>query len=81
MGDRDALKQVALIALDNALKHSEGHIAQRQAPWGIGGIRVQDCGEGIPPEQLEHILDRSTGGMRRLPSPERAWGWRSPARW
>jgi two-component system, OmpR family, sensor kinase len=58
-GDRDAMKQVMLIALDNALKHSTGDIrvtAQKQGSQVE--IRVQDFGEGIPPEKLEHVFDR-----------------------
>jgi two-component system, OmpR family, sensor kinase len=59
LGDKDALKQVLLIALDNALKHSSGDIkmrAERKGSWAE--IRVQDFGEGIPAEELEHIFDR-----------------------
>jgi two-component system OmpR family sensor kinase len=57
--NRDALKQTLLIVLDNALKHSSGDVAV--SARSIGGrveIRVRDCGEGIPAEQLEHIFDR-----------------------
>ena len=59
IGDRDAFKQVLLIALDNALKHSTGdvavtaHLAGNQVE-----VRVQDSGQGIPPDTLEHIFDR-----------------------
>ena len=59
LGDRDAMKQVTLIALDNALKHSTGDIhitAQKQGAQVE--VRVQDFGEGIPPEKLEHVFDR-----------------------
>jgi signal transduction histidine kinase len=58
-GDRDALKQVLLILLDNALKHSEGDIsvsAQQEA--GIAMLTVRDQGPGIAPEVLEHVFDR-----------------------
>jgi two-component system, OmpR family, sensor kinase len=59
MGDRDALKQVALIALDNALKHCDGEISvSAKRTEAQIEIRVQDCGEGIPSEKLEHIFDR-----------------------
>jgi signal transduction histidine kinase len=59
LGDRDAFKQVALIALDNALKHSDGEISISAAlVAGQVEIRVQDHGEGIPAEKLEHIFDR-----------------------
>ena len=58
-GDRDAVKQVLLIALDNALKHSSGDVdvTARQKGSQVE-IRVQDFGEGISPEKLEHVFDR-----------------------
>jgi signal transduction histidine kinase len=58
-GDHDAIKQVLLIVLDNALKHSGGEIkltARQSGTWCE--IRVQDFGEGIAPEKLEHVFDR-----------------------
>jgi two-component system, OmpR family, sensor kinase len=58
-GDHDAIKQVLLIALDNALKHSNREIkltAHRSGAWCE--IRVQDFGAGIAPERLEHVFDR-----------------------
>ena len=59
MGDRDALKQVLIIALDNALKHSSGAIEVTSKKLGRQvEIRVQDHGDGIPPERLEHVFDR-----------------------
>lgn len=59
MGDRDAVKQMMLIALDNALKHSSGdvEVAAKQNGSQVE-IRVQDFGEGIPPEKLEHVFER-----------------------
>jgi len=58
-GDRDAFKQVLLILLDNALKHSNGEIdVITQCTAGQVKIQVQDHGEGIPSESLEHIFDR-----------------------
>jgi signal transduction histidine kinase len=59
MGDRDAIKQVFLIALDNALKHSSGdvNVTARQNGPRVE-IRVQDFGEGISPEILEHVFER-----------------------
>lgn len=59
LGDRDAVKQVLLIVLDNALKHSEGDVdvTAEQKNMQVE-IRVQDFGEGIPPEKLEHVFDR-----------------------
>jgi len=58
-GDRDAVKQVMLIALDNALKHSSGAIkVSAQLNGKLAEISVQDFGPGIPPERLERIFDR-----------------------
>ena len=59
LGDKDALKQVLLIAVDNALKHSSGDIKLSAERKGASvEIRVQDFGEGIPAENLERIFDR-----------------------
>jgi signal transduction histidine kinase len=64
MGDRDALKQVLLIALDNALKHSDGSIEiSAKALEGEVEIWVQDHGAGIAPEKLAHVFDRFYRGV------------------
>jgi len=59
MGDRDAIKQVLLIALDNALKHSSDNInvTAKQNDTHVE-IRVQDLGEGMTSEKLEHVFER-----------------------
>jgi signal transduction histidine kinase len=58
-GDRDAVKQVILIALDNALKHSTGDISVSARQKGAQvEIAVQDSGDGMSPEKLEHVFDR-----------------------
>ncbi len=58
-GDRDAFKQVALILLDNAIKHSDGAIEVRaQGNRGKVSIEIQDHGGGIDPEVLPHVFDR-----------------------
>ena len=59
MGDRDALKQILLIALDNAFKHSSGDIEvfATQKEYQVM-IQMKDHGEGIPPEKRDHVFDR-----------------------
>ena len=59
LGDRDALKQVLLILLDNAIKYTTEEItvsAGAQPPKLM--ICVCDQGPGIPPEKLAHMFDR-----------------------
>jgi signal transduction histidine kinase len=59
LGDRDAFKQVMLILLDNALKHSDGAINVNASRNGAQvEVRVQDHGQGIAPDTLEHVFDR-----------------------
>jgi two-component system, OmpR family, sensor kinase len=70
MGDRDAVKQVLLIALDNALKHSSGDVNVTAKHNGAQvEVRVQDFGEGIPLEKLEHVFDRFYRGEEDLVIP------------
>jgi len=58
-GDRDALKQVFLILLDNALKHSLGRITITAETAGKQAvISIIDCGPGMPSDTLEHVFDR-----------------------
>ncbi len=59
IGDRDALKQVLLSLLDNALKHTTGPIAVTAAVAdGSAAISIRDSGPGIDPEVLPHIFER-----------------------
>jgi two-component system OmpR family sensor kinase len=62
-GQTDALKQILLILLDNALRHADGPIA-------VGGevmerqvtVSVRDSGPGIEPEALPHLFERFSRG-------------------
>jgi len=71
LGDRDASKQVLLILLDNALKHSQGSVTvtagldeTQRVKAGIVHpitrveISVCDIGPGIAPEALPYVFDR-----------------------
>jgi two-component system OmpR family sensor kinase len=61
LGDRDALKQVLLALLDNALKYTpENAPIEIEALAGTGAValRVRDHGPGIPAEALPHIFER-----------------------
>ena len=70
LGDRDAFKQVMLILLDNALKHSDGEInVSAEYAASQVEIRVQDHGEGIPPETLKQIFNRFYRGEESAATP------------
>lgn len=59
VGDRDALKQVLLIVLDNALKYSQGKITLRAEKEGTNCvIGISDEGPGIEADVLPHLFDR-----------------------
>ena len=53
------MKQILLILLDNALKHSDGaiHLTAETKDSRVL-VSVQNFGEGISGEQLEHVFDR-----------------------
>jgi two-component system OmpR family sensor kinase len=68
--DKDRIKQLLFILLDNALKHGrqtpDGMITLRLDREGKQvTIRVIDNGDGISPEDLEHIFDSFYRGQRQ----------------
>jgi signal transduction histidine kinase len=70
IGDKDAVKQVLLIGVDNALKHSSGEVRVTAKKLGnVVEMRVIDSGEGITPEKLEHLFDRFYRGEEAATIP------------
>jgi signal transduction histidine kinase len=75
LGDRDALKQVLLTLLDNAMRHAEGEIhvtldaGERDASDRGASIRVQDGGPGMPPELCQRVFDRFSRGDTSRSTP------------
>jgi signal transduction histidine kinase len=74
LADRDALKQVLLTLLDNAVKHGTGPIsvtisAALERNDSQIAIHVQDSGPGMPPELCERIFDRFYRGDASRSTP------------
>lgn len=61
-GDRDKLEQVALVLLDNALRHTAPgnsiHVVVRKDHEQDAILEVQDSGAGIAPTDVPHVFDR-----------------------
>ena len=61
-GDPDRLRQLIMILLDNAIRHTPagGHVrvAVASAADGTARIAVRDDGEGIAAEHLPHVFER-----------------------
>jgi signal transduction histidine kinase len=63
LGQADALKQILLILLDNALKHtSEAIRVTGEVLNGHVTVSVRDSGPGIPTELLPHLFERFSRG-------------------
>jgi len=70
VGDRDALKQVLLILMDNALKHTGGTVTVTTAVADKHvAIRVYDDGPGIDPDVLPHVFERFYRGEEARARP------------
>jgi signal transduction histidine kinase len=68
--NEDALKQVLLILLDNAIKHSDGpiHVGATASTSHVI-IEVRDQGPGISPELQQRIFDRFYRGDTSRSTP------------
>jgi two-component system OmpR family sensor kinase len=63
LGQADALKQVLLILLDNALKHTGGPIAVAgEVTAKQVAVSVRDSGPGVDPELLPSLFERFSRG-------------------
>ena len=73
IADPDRIGEVLANLLSNALRHTPpgGHVevAATSLPDRHVQISVTDTGEGIPPELLERIFERSIASTARAPTP------------
>lgn len=68
--NEDALKQVLLVLLDNAIKHGKGavHVAVEERDREVA-LRVQDDGPGMSPEMQQRLFDRFQRGDASRSTP------------
>lgn len=60
-GDENRIKQVIIILIDNALKHTDSGATITVSLNSIGSkkvLAVRNTGDGIPPLELSHIFER-----------------------
>ncbi|MGC9522805.1 MAG: sensor histidine kinase [Anaerolineae bacterium] len=70
VANHDALKQVLLILMDNAIKHTKGPIELTVTKDNHHvQIRVHDSGPGIPPDLQERLFDRFHRGDASRSTP------------
>lgn len=62
LGDADRLHQLAMILIDNAIRHTPAggqiRVAVTATPQGTARLAVRDDGDGIAPEHLPHLFKR-----------------------
>ena len=61
LADRDAVRQIVLNLLDNAVKYAPGappEVSVRDAENGTVALAVADRGPGVPPHAAKRIFDR-----------------------
>ncbi len=82
LGDRDALKQVVLILLDNALKHTQGPIrSQPRPPVTRSSSRCRTPARESPPIYSSMSSTAFTAARLIHQSPVLGWGCPSPKPW
>lgn len=68
--DPSCLRQLFMVLLDNAVKHSQlgGQVRLTCLP-ATGGVRVsvEDDGDGIPSHDLPHVFEHFVRGSNALP--------------
>ena len=79
-GDPARLRQLVMILVDNAIRHSpaDGRVGvQVRADGGGAALVVEDDGPGIRPEDLPHVFERFYRAAGRPGRRDRASAWPS----